>query len=47
MSQIRNRFVAGAIVAAGLSSAAVALSGTASADPATPAFSVLPGVIVV
>ncbi|HME47434.1 hypothetical protein [Mycobacterium sp.] len=43
MSRIRNRFAAGAIVAAGVCSAALALSATASADPATPANPGLPG----
>jgi hypothetical protein len=45
MSQIQNRFLAGAIVAAGLCSTALALSAPASADPVTPANPGLPGVI--
>jgi len=47
MFGITNRLVAGAVAAAGLCSAALALSATASADPATPANPGLPGLNIV
>lgn len=47
MSRTRNRFAIATLAAAGLTSAALALSPTAAADPAAPAVPAVPGLDVV